>query len=109
MFRSLFTLVLCFLVVLLLAPFPALAQEVAAEVEAGGLARILAWFSTLDVSLYVLIALAAVELAKRVCAVIPGEEDDKIVNSIERGLRKLIDFIAGKTRNPADPSLIVRE
>lgn len=56
-----------------------------------------------------LIALAAVEGAKRICAIIPGKKDDEIVGMIHKGLRWVVDFIAGKTGRADDPALIKRD
>lgn len=58
---------------------------------------------------YLLIALAVVEVAKRVTAIIPGVRDDEFVSVIDGLLRKVVDFIAGKTGKPSDPSLVKRE
>ncbi len=58
---------------------------------------------------YLLIALAVVEVAKRVAAVVPGKRDDEIIGIIDGILRKAVDFVAGKTGKASDPSLVKRE
>lgn len=60
-------------------------------------------------ALYLGIALGVVEVAKRVAALIPGKRDDEIVGVIDGLLRKLVDFVAGKTGRASDPSLVKRE
>lgn len=59
-----------------------------------------------------LIALVCVEGAKRVCAVIPGKRADDlegVFGTLHKGLRKVVDFVAGKTGRADDPSLIKRD
>jgi hypothetical protein len=62
-----------------------------------------------QVTFWLAIALGLVELAKRVCAKLSGERDDKIANYASYALRWALDLIAGKTGKPSDPSLIRRE
>ena len=85
-----------------LIPSLAFAQEAGASGLSG-------FFSGSNLMVYLLIALAVVEVAKRVTAIIPGKRDDEIVGTIDKVLRRVVDFIAGKTGKPSDPSLVKRE
>lgn len=67
------------------------------------------WLNAESLMVYAVIVLAAVELAKRIAAVVPGKRDDEIVSVIDGIVRKAIDFLAGKTGKASDPSLVKRE
>ena len=56
--------------------------------------------------MYLGLAWAVVEVAKRVASLTPGKADDEIVNSVERLLRKVIDFMAGQHTDRGDPGMI---
>lgn len=59
-----------------------------------------------------LILLAVVEAAKRVCASIPGKRADELegwLGKAQKGVRWLVDLVAGKTGRADDPALIKRE
>lgn len=56
--------------------------------------------------MYLGLAWAAVEVARRVAALTPGKADDEIVSSIERFLRQAIDFMAGQHTDRGDPGMI---
>lgn len=87
----------------LFLPGLALAQEAEAAADT------FLGLSYAQLALYLGIALAAIELAKRVAAAVPGKKDDEIVGIVEGVLRKVVDFVAGKTGKASDPSLVKRE
>lgn len=93
------------LFVVLLTPLVALAQEA----DGGGGFNLISLLTEGNAAAYVLIVLALVELAKRVVAVIPGKPASAQLGAVEGVIRNLLDFLAGKTGNPSDPSLIKRE
>lgn len=95
-------LICLFFIVFLVLPLVAFAQEVAVDPDVGGL-------STGQIAMYGLIVLALIELAKRVVAVVPGKPGSAAIGAIESIVRNLLDFLAGKTGKPSDPSLIKRE
>jgi hypothetical protein len=106
---------LALLFVLFQAPAPSFAQDEAAPAVAEDSSSSVDPSAPADESpiapwmVYLLIALAAVELAKRVAAAIPGKREDEIISTIELGLRGLVDFLAGKTKPPSESSLVRRE
>ena len=55
-----------------------------------------------NLEIYALIALAAVELFRRIAQVTPGKKDDEIANKMELWARKLTDFLAGNHGKPGD-------
>ena len=63
-----------------------------------------------QIGVYSAIALAAIELAKRIAEVVPGKKDDEVVGMVESIVRHLIDFVAGRSHGkPNDPSLVKRD
>lgn len=93
-------------VVFLVMPLVAFAQEAVVEPGGGGL---LSFLSEGNVAAYILVALALVEVAKRVVQIIPGKPYDAQIGVVEGLLRRFLDLVAGKNGDPADPSLIKRE
>ena len=60
-----------------------------------------------QIAVYAALALAVIELAKRVAEVVPGKKDDEIVSMIDGLLRHMLDFIAGRNLgNPGDPGSV---
>ena len=59
-----------------------------------------------NIAMYSALALAAVELAKRIATLTPGKTDDEIVSKVEKLLRVLIDFAAGQHTDRTDPGMI---
>lgn len=106
MFRLFSFMFLAFFVVLLM-PFVAFAQEAVAE--PGGSFSLVGFLTEGNVAAYILIILAGVELAKRVVSIIPGKPYSAEIGVFEGLLRRVLDFVAGKNGDPADPSLIKRE
>lgn len=62
------------------------------------------------VGVYSAIILAVVEVAKRVAEVVPGKKDDEIVSVVDGLVRRILDFVAGRSHGkPNDPSLVKRD
>ena len=81
--------------------WPAFAQDAAPAAPAPLLSP--------EVMAYILLALAVVEVARRVAAIVPGRRDDEIVGTVEGLLRRLVDFLGGVPKDPADPGLVRRD
>lgn len=94
---------------LLLFVFVPLLPAVAWAQEGAALPGFLASINLGAVAFWIGISLGLVEVLKRVCSKIPGKTDDEIMGWIEFVLRKVADFLAGKTGDPSDPSLVRKE
>jgi len=100
---------ICFtfsLLVFAMIPLVVRAQEGAPPID---VSNFVSAETMVTIAFWIGVALALVEVAKRVCARIPGERDDQITNWVSYVLRWILDLVAGKTGKPSDPSLIKRE
>lgn len=91
-------------VALLALAFPALAQDAGGSASPSFLVLLSENWQPI-----LLILLAAVALAQRVAAVIPGKRDDEIVGVVDGLLRKVVDFVGGVPKDPSDPGLVKKE
>ncbi len=101
--RQLLSLLFFFVIAFLIPGGVALAAD-----HSGGGFNLVDLLSGGNVAAYLLIVLAVVELAKRVVAVVPGKPYSAEIGVFEGLLRKVLDLVAGKNGDPADPSLIKR-
>ena len=61
-----------------------------------------------QIGVYSGIALGVIHAFQRVAEKIPGKRDDEILSDIERFLRIIVDFVAGRHGKSDDPSMIIK-